>query len=234
MIVFLLIILGCAGPQSTVQPESDNAASLLEAAFAYSVRLDAERVADHCALTASWDSRFEAIDQDRVEQALNDWLQFIAHETPVDYMDVWFYSTVMLDTLNAYAADGCEVAQMLIVRQIDLYNTIWEYPYLEASLMHDVIHAPSTPPPLSDLSTPDPTVMHEILQPDPIITQLQITVQKLESCAAKHQPPLSEDYASVAAIIRGQIALAGDYPDKEQIGYLTFQMENANAMLVRC
>ena len=205
------------------------AATDLEVAYAYSIRIDLERIFESCTLSERWDRAIsDNYDMDRLEKAKDDLMLVLNENHTQESMEVWFYSTVGLDTINAMAADGCVAAQFLVGKQVDLYEAIWQYDYLEASRLHDAVY------PLTIMPDSEPASVDPVSASHPVVSELQNQVARLEACAEKHQPPASADYTALAATIRATLAMASDSPDREETKLLTFKMENANAVLAHC
>ena len=159
-------------------------------------------------------------DVERLTVASDDLKSALVTGTPWAATEARFYTTVGLDLINSYAAEGCDLAQFLISEKVVGYEYLWDTDYLVASSVHDTVHA--LPPPVID---------PELLKPNPIVARLEEQVTMLDECAAKHGNP---DHSAMAASLRAMLAITSDFPDKEEKQLLTFQVENANMVLAHC
>lgn len=222
------IILGCS-PNSAY---ANNA----QVFFAEIVRINLDRLSYSCEWTDAADVMTKPLfkDEGRIAAAHDGLEAALDANTPWPVEQAAFYTTGGLDIINAYASGNCPLAQTMIARSIVIYERIWPESYLAVSAIHDVVHvAPIAT--LGPTSAPLRRLPPELLEPDPVITRLEEQVGELEECARRHSATeYGSDYASAAAMLRGQLALSSKWPDDDQKGLLTFQMENANMMLINC
>ena len=221
-VVTMVGVMGCG--VALERSESKSYSTDEQVFFAQSIRGDVGRIADYCELKGDFERQENPpyYDIERLETASIGLESALADGTPWLSMEAQFYTTVGLDIINSYAADGCDLAQFLVTQNASVYEWLWGEDYLAASEIHDTVHV---------RPTPDPTHFHELLKPDPIITTLEEQTVQLDQCAAKHG---NSDYTAAAAAIRAMLAITQHHPDTEEKRLLTFQMENANMMLANC